>query len=146
MKYFNMLFQILTSLSCFMTSCPHEKDWYVFPKCLFLKTLTHKLGTYMTYLLHKQIQDVSKILFFRLSLITNGAPLQLFLQMNWFNILFQIDIFRKIIFTTLACFVISCPHENNWHVFPKCLFQKNLNHKLSTYMTYLFNELIQDGL
>ena len=45
--------------------------------------------------------------------------------MNWFNILFQIDIFRKIIFTTLACFVISIPNENNWHMFPKCLFYKN---------------------
>ena len=41
--------------------------------------------------------------------------------------------FGRIIVTTLACFVTCCPHENDWHVFHKYLFQKNLNHNLSNY-------------
>ena len=74
--------------------------------------------------------------FFRISMITNGAPVQLFLQMNQFNMLLQIDF--------LACFVTSCPHGNNLFVFQKCIFQKNLSHKFGTYVTYLLNEQIQN--
>ena len=61
--------------------------------------------------------------------------------MYWFSMLFQTDFF-----TTLVCFVTKCLHENNCHVFPKCLFQKNLNHKFSNYVSYLFNEQNQDLL
>ena len=75
--------------------------------------------------------------FLRTCIITDRALLQLFVYMNWFSMLFQIDFFRKLLVTILACFVTSCPHENNWHVFPKCLFLKNLNHKLSTNVSYL---------
>ena len=71
--------------------------------------------------------------FFRITIITDRAVVQSFLYMNWFSMLFQIDFFRRIIVTTLACFVTCCPHENDWHVFHKYLFQKNLNHNLSNY-------------
>ena len=67
-----------------------------------------------------------------------------FFNMNWFSIIFQIDFFRKIIVTILSCFLTSCHHENDWHVFPKCLLYKNLNHKLGNCVTYYLNEQIQD--
>ena len=85
-------------------------------------------------------------LFLRICIITDRALLQLFVYMNWFSMLFQIDFFRKLLVTILACFVTSCPHENNWHVFPKCLFLKNLNQELSTNVSYLLNEQIKDVL
>ena len=82
--------------------------------------------------------------FLRITMITDRAVVQSFLCMNWLSRIFQNDSFRKIIVTNLACFVTSCPHENNWHVFSNCLFQKNWTHKLSNYVTYLLNEQIQD--
>ena len=46
--------------------------------------------------------------------------------------------------TTLAFFVTSCHHENDWHVFQNYVFKKDLAHKLSKSVTYLLNEQIQD--
>ena len=40
----------------------------------------------------------------------------------WCSMLLQIDFFRKVMVTILACFLTSCSHENDWNVFPKCLF------------------------
>ena len=72
----------------------------------------------------------------RICMIAVRALVHLFVCMSWFSMLLQIDFFRKLLVIILTCFVTSCPHENNWHVFPKCLFLKNLNHKLSTYVSY----------
>ena len=58
--------------------------------------------------------------------------------MNWFSMLFLMDSFRKITVTILRCFVTSFFHENDWHVFPKYLFQKNWTHKLSNYVTFFW--------
>ena len=71
-------------------------------------------------------------------------PFSTFFDMNWFSMIFQIDFFRKIIVTILSCLLTSCPHKNDWHVSPKCLFYKNLNHKLGNCVTYYLNEQIQD--
>ena len=113
MNWFSMLFQIdffrkitVKMLACFLTSCPHENDWHVCPKCLFLKNLNHKLSTYDTCL----IQVFFRFPFLRICMITDRALLQLFVYMNWFSMLFQIDFFRKLLVTILSCFVTSCPH------------------------------------
>ena len=54
--------------------------------------------------------------------ITDRALAKLFVYMNWLSMLLQNEFSRKMLVTTLACFVTSYPHENNWHVFPKCLY------------------------
>ena len=72
-------------------------------------------------------------------------PFSTFFDMNWFSMTFQIDFFRKIIVTILLCLLTSCPHKNDWHVSPKCLFYKNLNHKLGNCVTYYLNEQILDA-
>ena len=132
MNWFSMLFHvdffikiIVTTLACFVTICLHENNWHVLPKCLFQKNFTHKLSFYMTYLLNEQFKMFLHFTFLRITMITDRTVVQSFLHMNWLSMFFQIDFFIKIIVTTLACFVTSCPHENNWHVFSKCLFQKN---------------------
>ena len=131
MNWFSMLFQneffrklFVTILACFATSCPHENNWHVFHKCLIQINLNHKLSTYVMCLIHEFLQCP----FLRICMITDRALLQLFVYMNWFCMLFQIDFFRKFLVTILACFVTS---------FQKCLIQNNLNHKLSTYVTCL---------
>ena len=151
MNWFSMLFQIaffrkvlVTILLCFVTSCHHENDWHVFPKCLFQKNLNHKLGNCVTYYLNEQIQDVFTTHFFENKHDHRQKPFSTFFDMNWFSMIFQIDFFRKIIVTILSCFLTSCPHKNDWHVFPNCLFQKNLNHKLGNCVTYCLNEQFQD--
>ena len=146
MNWFSMLLQneffrkiLVKILACFVTSCPDEDNWHDFPKCLIQKNLNHRLSTYMSY-----SRCFFNSLFLRICMITIRAIVQLFVYINWFSMLFQIDFLRKLLVTILACFVTSCPHENNLHVFPKCLFLKNLNHNLSNYVTYLLNEQIQD--
>ena len=49
----------------------------------------------------------------RICMITVRALVHLFVCMSWFSMLLQIDFFRKLLVTILACFVTSCPHENN---------------------------------
>ena len=87
-----------------------------------------------------------QLTFLRISMITDRDLFQLFLYMNWFSMIFPIDFFRKIITTILSCFLTSCPNKNDWHVFPKCLFYKNLNRKLGNCVTYHLNVQIQDAL
>ena len=117
MNWFSMLFQIdffkkviVTILLCFVTSCHHENYCQVFKECLFQKTEKLKSHT-----------GQDSRCFYNLEIFFN----------LFYRMIFQIDFFRKIIVTTLSCLVTSCPHKNDWHVFPKGIFQKNLNHKLS---------------
>ena len=136
MYWCSMLFQIdffkkviVTILLCFVTSCHHENYCQVFRECLFQKTEKLKSHT-----------GQDSRCFYNLEIFFN-----LFYK-NWFRMIFQIDFFRKIIVTTLSCLVTSFPHKNDWHVFLKCLFQINLNHKLDHCVTYYLNEQIQDVL
>ena len=78
--------------------CDIVSSWKWFAcisKMSILENYTHKLSTYVTYLLNEQIQDVSQYHFLRIIMITNCALEQIFLYMNWFNMFFQIDIFKK---------------------------------------------------
>ena len=50
--------------------------------------------------------------FLRISMITDRDLFQLFFNMNWFSMIFQIDFFRKIIVTILSCFLTSCLNKN----------------------------------
>ena len=130
MNWFSMFFQIdffrrikVKTLVCFLTSFLHENNWHVLQNVFSIKTkITNWAIIYLIFWINK-FKVFSHFSFLRITMITDRAVVQYFLYMNWFSMLFGIEFFGRIIFTTCACFLTSCPHENNWHVFQ--------NHKIS---------------
>ena len=84
---------IVTTLACFLTSCPHENNWHVFQNVYCRKTKITNWS--IIWLLYEQIQDVFTFLFFlEIIMITYRAIEWSLLLMNWSSMLFQIDFSR----------------------------------------------------
>ena len=131
MNWFSMFFQIdffrrikVKTLVCFLTSFLHENNWHVLQNVFSIKTkITNWAIIYLIFWINK-FKVFSHFSFLRITMITDRAVVQYFLYMNWFSMLFGIEFFGRIIFTTCACFLTSCPHENNWHVFQNVYCRK----------------------